>query len=88
MKKVFFKSAKSVGHFELPDDAVITNGDDIIILNNEDDEEMDEGLYPAGLIMEGDEGNENDLGDRNVKGDNDADDPLDREEGMFPSFVK
>lgn len=83
MKKVMFRSANSVGHFELPDDAVI------IGTNEDDEEEMDEGLYPAGLKMEGDEdNNENDLGGRNVKGDNDADDALDREEGMFPSFVK
>ena len=77
MKKVRFETANSVGHFELPDDAVI--------LNNEDDVLEDDGMYPADLKMEGDDNGEK---DREVKDDNVNSSPLDREEGMFPAGVK
>lgn len=79
MKKVRFETANSVGHFELPDDAVI-------IQDNEDDELEDDGMYPVGLDVKGDE----DEDDRDVKDDNDNDSPLDRDDdpGMYPSFVK
>jgi hypothetical protein len=77
MKRVFFESKESVGHIDVPDDAIITT--------NEDDEEMeDQTMYPAGLKMEGDDGNE----EREVLGDDDNNDPLDRENGMYPDHVK
>ena len=40
MKRVFFESKESVGHIDVPDDAIITT--------NEDDEEMeDQAMYPV-----------------------------------------
>lgn len=87
MAKLMFKTENSVGHIEGSQEVI-----DQIIQDNED-EEMEEGLYPAGLIMEGDE---NDNG-RDIRADDDNDSPLDRDsifigkdegEGMYPAGVK